>query len=363
MSIPKVTRVILGEEICSKSTFEELWHGTAIALFALVAILFFPIFIYLSYLADRQLLFWMLIGFWFICIIIYGFMLKSGYIRVAAKISSLVCATFFFYLLSTGAAENTGMLWCYLVMPIFYQILGPWQGAMMNGVLVIGSCVIFYVPSLGLLQADYSSTQMSRFVFSYLVLSTLGFVHEYARTQANKRLGELKEQFRKASHRDTLTKLANRREAKNRLHIIENIAEDKEYNCGIILADVDFFKKVNDNYGHDCGDYVLKRLAKVLESSTRNDDLVVRWGGEEFLIILPSTNQEQAILVCHKIQQKLIEEGFCYQEQELSISLSFGVSYINYEQQSNQALTKADQDLYAAKHNGRNCIVSDGKKV
>jgi len=361
MAIPKVTRVLLGENICSKATFDELWHGTAIALFAAVAIIFFPIFIYLSYLAERQALLWILVSFWFTSIFIYLFMLKSTSVKMAAKISSFVCGLLFFYLLTTGAAENTGLFWCYVVMPVLYQMLGPWQGALANGILVLGSAIVFYVPSLELLKADYSPTQMSRFVFSYLVLSTLGFVHEYARSQANMRLNELKEQFRKASQRDSLTKLGNRREAKNRLKIVERLAVDPDYQCGLILCDVDFFKKINDGFGHDCGDYVLKRLAKLLDASTRNDDLVVRWGGEEFLIILPSTNRHQSILVCKKIQQCLVQENFHYQDHKINVSLSFGVSYINHHQNANQALISADHDLYQAKHQGRNCIVADGE--
>ncbi len=363
MAVPKVTKLLLGKRLCQSSSLEELWHGTAIALFALIALSSFPLFILISLQAQRMGLAYILSAFWILTALIYTSMLKFGNIKFASRVAALVCAMLFFYLLITGAAENTGILWCYIVVPIIFQMLGAFSGLFVNTALVVGTLVIFYWPNLGWLQADYSAIQKSRFVLSYLVLSTLAFVHEYARSRANQRLNELKEQFRKASHRDSLTRLANRREAKKRLALEENLASDPEYCCAVVLADVDFFKKINDGFGHDCGDYVLKKLSTLLQQSTRKSDLVVRWGGEEFLLLLAGAPSETAVKICQNIQLKLQQANFCYNDRPVRVSLSFGISHIDHQHNSKQALAVADQHLYQAKRRGRDCIVVDGERV
>ncbi len=359
MAISKITQKLLGEEICRKANLNELWHGTAIALFTIVAVVFFPLFIYLAIIAKNTLLFTALTSFWVLSIATYVYMIKSRSIERAAILACMICLLLFFYLIITGAANNTGMLWCYAVVPALFQMLGAKKGTIAIALLIAGASIIFYVPSLGILQADYTPTQMSRFIFSFLGLSILSFVHEYSRTQTNKRLHELKEQFKQASHIDTLTQLANRREARNRLDLIESFIEDPNYICSVVICDIDHFKQINDNYGHECGDYVLVQLAKIFTQLTREGDLVVRWGGEEFLLIFPETSPQQAVDICSKIKQHLAETEFEHQDYKIKLSLSFGISSIDKLQSTRSALVKADHALYAAKNNGRNCIIVD----
>ena len=154
---------------------------------------------------------------------------------------------------------------------------------------------------------------------------------------------------------DSLTGLYNRRKL---LEILEyEITRAKRYGnkLSIILFDIDNFKKINDTYGHDVGDYVLQQLAKIVKNNLRNIDTVGRWGGEEFLIILPQTGSEGARIVAEKIKKIIEKHNF---DKVGKITISLGVSSFNPETDKNidDLLKKADIALYQAKNSGKNQV-------
>ena len=120
----------------------------------------------------------------------------------------------------------------------------------------------------------------------------------------------------------------------------------------IVLLDIDFFKKVNDNHGHNIGDDVLKSMSALILENLRTVDVFARWGGEEFIILLPSTNADKARLVAEKIRS-LVEE-FDFNEAG-NITISLGVAQISSDSLSiEKAVDMADQALYISKRTGRN---------
>ena len=119
--------------------------------------------------------------------------------------------------------------------------------------------------------------------------------------------------------------------------------------------DLDFFKKVNDRYGHEAGDTVLIHLAKTVKNQVRATDYVIRWGGEEFLVLMPGCPVEQAVCIAEKIRAKIQESdnGVC------SITVSIGVAeYTGGDY--HQLIKDADEAMYKAKSNGRNRVVKAG---
>lgn len=151
---------------------------------------------------------------------------------------------------------------------------------------------------------------------------------------------------------DPLTKVYNR-------HKLPSIVSGWKFNfdganaVSVLMADIDFFKHINDTYGHDKGDDVLKSVASVIKSCTRSNDYIIRWGGEEFVVIMPNCPIEQAVNVAERIREKvaITDNDIC------PVTISLGVaSYdgINYE----NAITAADKALYEAKESGRNRVVS-----
>ena len=135
------------------------------------------------------------------------------------------------------------------------------------------------------------------------------------------------------------------------------------FNCSSVseVIDLDFFKKVNDNYGHDIGDKVLIHVADLLKTHVRTLDVVARVGGEEFLILLPHTHLVDALNVAEKIRACIEAHPFqCPEEKEcrIDMTVSIGVAEAEAYEQLNEAILSADEHLFTAKRNGRNCVKS-----
>ncbi|OHD14627.1 MAG: hypothetical protein A2Z96_01050 [Spirochaetes bacterium GWB1_48_6] len=156
---------------------------------------------------------------------------------------------------------------------------------------------------------------------------------------------------------DPLTKLENRRQAMDLLKREESRYHRNQKSYCLVMADIDHFKIFNDTYGHECGDYVLSEVGKVMAKEVRVHDHVTRWGGEEFLMILPETDKKHGIDVSEKLKTKLNAGKFLYRGKEMRISLTFGVADALDGQSIEEVLRKADEALYRGKNAGRNCVV------
>jgi len=125
------------------------------------------------------------------------------------------------------------------------------------------------------------------------------------------------------------------------------------------MGDIDFFKKINDQYGHDTGDFILKGVSNKLKKEIRKVDFLSRWGGEEFLAVLPQTNLVGGAKVSELMRKSIQEENFKFNGNSFSVTMSFGVScHTGQEMKLDELLKIADERLYAAKEGGRNKIVS-----
>jgi diguanylate cyclase (GGDEF)-like protein len=119
---------------------------------------------------------------------------------------------------------------------------------------------------------------------------------------------------------------------------------------------VDHFKKINDQYGHNAGDVVLIELAKIFSKNIRDQDCVARWGGEEFLFILPQTLAKNAHVFAAKILDKLQGHLVAYQGKEIGVTVSMGIAQFSDNQSIDEIINNADKYLYQAKNSGRNQI-------
>ena len=152
---------------------------------------------------------------------------------------------------------------------------------------------------------------------------------------------------------DELTGLLNRREFNQRLEHELNRKDRYANQCALVMLDVDHFKSINDHYGHPTGDQVLVTVSKLIASQVREVDSIARWGGEEFLILLPETDAEQATRVAEKLRialqaQKLVQVG--------GVTASFGVTEYRQGDDTDALIKRADAALYEAKSAGRNCV-------
>ena len=175
----------------------------------------------------------------------------------------------------------------------------------------------------------------------------------------SKKTKELLEAERYRATHDPLTDLPNR-EAYNE-RVFHELQRFKRYGHPLTMAvcDVDHFKRINDNYGHQAGDTVLKLLARILSTRLRKVDMVARYGGEEFVIILPETPAESALQVLDKIRATIGKSAFRFKDEPVNITISFGLTAFVAEDTVETAFARADEALYKAKGEGRNrCVIA-----
>jgi diguanylate cyclase (GGDEF)-like protein len=169
---------------------------------------------------------------------------------------------------------------------------------------------------------------------------------------------KLRDSLRDAAFRDPLTRLYNRRYVfkvfRDELKRFQRYAEP----FSVMLIDADHFKKINDQFGHRAGDAALRAIAEACTKSVRDTDIVGRFGGEEFIILLPHTRAADAAIVAERIRRAMLESETCWQGQKLDVRLSLGVAEAGLHADGfDELITAADEALYAAKQGGRNRTV------
>lgn len=175
-------------------------------------------------------------------------------------------------------------------------------------------------------------------------------VNAKALEKANAKLVEL-------SVTDRLTKLFNRGHWEECLQREYTRCRRYQSVCSLMMFDIDHFKKVNDTYGHMAGDYVIQKTADVLRSIARGTDVIGRYGGEEYGVILVDTNAEQAKLMGERLRKAIEEVTVSYEGHDIKYTISAGVSEYKEELSDHkQWIEEADQGLYQSKRSGRNCV-------
>ncbi len=173
--------------------------------------------------------------------------------------------------------------------------------------------------------------------------------------QRTKELISKNEELHRLSITDKLTGLYNRVQLDKTLHLEVTKSLTSQNNFCILLIDIDFFKKVNDNYGHQIGDEVLVETANILKNNIRKSDILGRWGGEEFLIISPKLKIEDAIILSNKLREAVEKHTFLNYPKKVTISLGLANFYKGLIK-TEEILANADKALYEAKQKGRNQV-------
>lgn len=166
------------------------------------------------------------------------------------------------------------------------------------------------------------------------------------------------ENLKKLASKDPLTGLKNRRSVLEYLEEKAEFYKNGKYNAlSVAIADIDYFKRVNDVYGHECGDMVLKKLGTVFEEYMKGSGIVGRWGGEEFLFVFKDRNGDEAYTELLKLQCAIKKLDFPYNGEQLTITLTYGLTEYDSNKQLDMIIKEADEKLYMGKKAGRNRIV------
>ncbi|WP_418185748.1 diguanylate cyclase [Aliarcobacter vitoriensis] len=161
------------------------------------------------------------------------------------------------------------------------------------------------------------------------------------------------------NRKDFLTQVLTRKSFNEEIIKIESSYNRLKTQYAVVFFDIDFFKKVNDTYGHECGDVVLSTFGKILDKSIRDHDLVGRYGGEEFIAVVHFNLDRELLMFLKRIKTIVTENSFIYQDKKIKLTFSAGVAVRNKYPTYENTVQKADNLLYRAKQSGRNKILLD----
>jgi len=260
-------------------------------------------------------------------------------------------------------ANEFSLIWT-IFFPIFtIPLIGHRKGLIIS---TIYYCILFLMAYYGIGSWDngnWSQNSFIRFFLSSTVLTYLVYSYEAAFYHSDlelQRVHEKEVKYIEELHRlsvtDPLTGLYNRRRMNEVMVEYINNAKRYQDSFSLILFDIDDFKHINDHYGHNTGDQVLIKIAEITKDTLRKTDYVGRWGGEEFLILLPKSVNEDAAQIAEKLRREI--QNIIFPE-AFNVTCSFGLAEYNDQLELDAIVNKADKALYHAKNSGKNCVCSD----
>lgn len=184
--------------------------------------------------------------------------------------------------------------------------------------------------------------------------------HQQSMQITNEKLSQLIQELEQLSRTDALTGCVNRRYFQECLNTELDRAHRYGRPCSLIMLDIDWFKKINDSFGHAAGDEALKEVVRKIGDTVRRQDIVGRLGGEEFVVLMPETGLDSALATAERIRKAIATKPVCFDGIEIPLTVSAGVALMSADEKSDSAdslLHRADQCLYQAKSAGRNCVM------
>jgi diguanylate cyclase (GGDEF)-like protein len=330
-------------------------------LYSIVGVIQFLLFAIFFLFAGRFSHGIALVFFAFFLIFSYAYLRVTGNHRRYFDMVIYMMALFCLYMVCLGGAHSSGPLWTFFVPLLASYLQGLRKGAITIIALLLMILVIFYGPWSTLGIAQYPNIFKVRFLGALTMVCIMAFTYEYSRKLAHLELVVLSEKLEQAAKTDELTGLSNRRDMKEKLRYEANRSARSQRPFCLLLADIDDFKRINDDHGHDAGDLVLKALSGRMTVSLRKQDVIARWGGEEFLILLPESGMEEGRTIAERLLKTVTGQPFRIRDKSLQLSLSIGLARFDPGSDLEKTITRADQALYRAKHKGKKRVetVSD----
>jgi diguanylate cyclase (GGDEF)-like protein/PAS domain S-box-containing protein len=186
--------------------------------------------------------------------------------------------------------------------------------------------------------------------------NVVGVIEFFSEISERKSIIEKIKNLEKLAMLDDLTQLPNRRYMENRLKLALESYLLNNGEFGLIFMDIDNFKVFNDNYGHNIGDKVLKSVARTFASNLRKDDIIGRWGGEEFIGVFSNVNQKQLGKVAEKLRSLVEKTNIEFEDKGLGVTISLGASLIRSGESIGDLIKRSDELMYISKKNGKNCV-------
>ncbi len=220
---------------------------------------------------------------------------------------------------------------------------------------------IFHDPANALYDIENSDVATVLYVINIVigtfVLVYVTFISTLYNRYTDSKLRVQNEQLRVLASVDPLTKLLNRRAMNEELKNISKASGTSRISYFVGLGDIDDFKMINDTYGHDFGDVVLQSIAGIIQSKVPEGGFVSRWGGEEFLFVIPETDMDAGVKISEDIIQTVRENEFVKFNNSFAVTMTIGTSEGLPDDYFDKVITRADNRLYKGKNSGKNCVV------
>ena len=311
----------------------------------------------INVITKVSLLFAFTSSFSVLCLINYLLASKSKELeKVASYLFLAEIVILFSYFIVTGGTDNFSIVWLLLLPSLGMYFFGKKLGSILCAVILLIMLVCFHFPPIAKFCTDYGTTFTIRFPVVYICTYFVSFLLETVRSETQEQLNKLSNKYETLYRMDNLTELPNRYALDSYVESLSKVSKSK----GVLIIDLDFFKKVNDNYGHDVGDAVLIEMAKIFKANVGDSDSVYRWGGEEFVVIVDNVSNTKTVA------EKLIDavakhefEALPADNNRMTISIGCAEGVIDDKADFSDLFTEADNRLYKAKEEGRNRFVFD----
>lgn len=269
----------------------------------------------------------------------------------------IVTTILFTYLAIQAVEDGSAIIWLFAYPPIVFYISEARVGIATCVMGLVGITLLFS-PIADLIQLDvpHSTNFRVTMVLALAFEMTTCYILDRSRRRSKLGLLALASEFEYAAKHDALTGLANRREALAQLEAEYERYQRNGRPFAVLLADIDLFKNINDTYGHHVGDDLIVQVGKTFLDQCRKVDTIARWGGEEYLVLLPETAEDGAVQIANRIREAIAENAVMVAQKPVACTASIGVASINSGESIDKLLQRSDEALYRAKTLGRNRV-------
>lgn len=283
------------------------------------------------------------------CVVAFPLVRKTQYLQTWTLAIVLPWIAAVWMVVSLPDASSSVFIWG-LVLPILLMLLLGRRVGMLLSIIALLGIVVIAAQRFGLPQNPDQIAYTANLAIAALAILVLSYTYERAREKAELNLHHL-------AVTDTLTDLPNRTLLYDNFARLKALALRQKTPLSLMLMDLDNFKQVNDRYGHDAGDHVLRETADLLRKRLRKSDQVYRMGGEEFLVLMPDTSLEQATRLAEELRRRIEAVEIRLHNQPIPLTTSIGITQMTGPEESfDSLLRRADQNMYWCKENGRNQI-------
>jgi diguanylate cyclase (GGDEF)-like protein len=261
-----------------------------------------------------------------------------------------------FYLL-INTSNDTSILWCLTTVPTLVSTFGNRQSLFMLAGVFAASILLLISGTVPFITYQYESVIIMRLLSSLAILAIFSVALDRSLITSVDNCKTLSNKRQDLAQRDALTNLANRHNMEEQLKLKTHNNRLNQANFSIVLADIDNFRLLNERYGRSAGDMILKETAHLLSRQLRDDDILARWGGKQFIILLPEASAQEAEKIAERLRLKFADLDIQVEGDQLAISASMGVASIEKCIDLDDLISRVENSIYQAKHMGRNRVV------